>query len=221
AEQTAQLLGGAGAEDLHALPQPLDELLGGLHADVGGEQGVLDLLPGVLVEVLAGQQGEQALAEGVLRAGQTGPQADQAALGGGRDLDGGSLRGGRLLDDDGGAVRKINLLDGAPRFLPRRLGLVADVRLGRRGGDVGRGRRRPTMPPPIAPSTTTAMTTARMTVSITRPVSAMAPPAAPTAGRPDRPCRGLAHPGHLTARQLPSVPEPPGGRWTRRREPSH
>src|SRR5690606_13779391 len=104
--------------------------------------GVLDLLPGVLVEVLAGQQGEQALAEGVLRAGQTGPQADQAALGGGRDLDGGSLRGGRLLDADGGAVGKINLLDGAPRFLPRRLGLVADVRLGRRGGDVGRGGRR-------------------------------------------------------------------------------
>src|SRR5690606_8507881 len=97
------------------------------------------------------------------------------------------------------------------------------VMSGAAGGGGGSGflRRLPTMSPPIAPSTTTAMTTARMTMSITRPVSAMAPPAAPTAGRPDRPCRGLAHPGHLTARQLPSVPEPPGGRWTRRREPSH
>ncbi len=143
AEQSAQLLGGAGAEHLDPLAQPVDQLLGGLDADVGGEQGVLDLLPGVLVEVLAGQQGEQALAQGVLRPGQPGAQPDQTAGGGLRDLDLGSLGGGRFLDDDGtGARRKINLLDGAPRFLPRRLGLFADVRLGRRGGDVGRGGRR-------------------------------------------------------------------------------
>ena len=53
AQQVAQLVGRTGAEHPHALAQPLDQLLGGRDADVGGEQRVLDLLPGVLVEVLA------------------------------------------------------------------------------------------------------------------------------------------------------------------------
>ena len=56
------------AERLDPGAQPLDQLLGRADADVGGEQGVLDLLPGVLVEPVAGQQGEQAAAEGALRA---------------------------------------------------------------------------------------------------------------------------------------------------------
>ena len=57
--------------------RPLDQFLGGGDADVGGEQGVLDLLPGVLVEVLARQQREQPLAERVLRAGEPGAEADE------------------------------------------------------------------------------------------------------------------------------------------------
>src|SRR4029079_6731713 len=50
---------GPGAEHLGPGPQPLDDLLGGGHADVRGQQRVLDLLPGFLVQVLPGQQGQQ------------------------------------------------------------------------------------------------------------------------------------------------------------------
>ena len=107
----------------------------GCDADVGGEQGVLDLLPGVLVEVVAGQQREQPLAERVLRAGEPGAQPDQAAGGGLGDLDRGrrrSLDDRRLLDGDGRRrpSGRSDLLDGAARFVARRLGLVADMRLG-------------------------------------------------------------------------------------------
>src|SRR4029079_7008121 len=42
-----------GALDLDALPESLDELGGRLHAEVGGDEGVLDLLPGLLVEPAA------------------------------------------------------------------------------------------------------------------------------------------------------------------------
>ena len=48
--------------------QPVDERLGGRDADVGGQQGVLDRLPRVLVQPLAAEEGEQALAEAALRA---------------------------------------------------------------------------------------------------------------------------------------------------------
>ena len=51
----------------------------GRDADVGGDQGVLDLLPGVLVEPVAGQQGEQAAAQAALRAGEPLAQPDQPA----------------------------------------------------------------------------------------------------------------------------------------------
>ena len=47
-------------------PQPLHELLGRPDADVGGEQGVLDGLPGVLVQLLPAQQREQAAAQRAL-----------------------------------------------------------------------------------------------------------------------------------------------------------
>ena len=185
AQQRAQVVRGAGAEHADALAQPLDQFLGGGDADVGGQQRVLDLLPRVLVQVLAGEEREQPLAERVLRAREARAQPDQATCRGLRGLD---LRGGRLLDDHGGRRRRLgerefHLLDRAARFVARRLGLVADVRLGRRGGDGGRGRRGlggscfflrlPITSPPSAPITTTAMTTARMTISITHPVSAM------------------------------------------------
>ena len=57
--------------------QTLDHLLGGPDAEVGGEEDVLDGLPGVLVEPLAAEQGEQAAAEAALRPGQPLPEADQ------------------------------------------------------------------------------------------------------------------------------------------------
>ena len=47
--------------------------------DVGGEEGLLDLLPVVLGQLLAGEDGEQAAAERGLRAGQPGAQPDQPA----------------------------------------------------------------------------------------------------------------------------------------------
>ncbi|CAO0835778.1 hypothetical protein SMICM17S_11999 [Streptomyces microflavus] len=52
-----------------------------------------------------------------------------------RDLDGRGLLGGR------GGVREADFVDGAPRFVARRLGLLADLRLGGRS-DGRRGRRR-------------------------------------------------------------------------------
>jgi hypothetical protein len=63
------------------------------------------------------------------------------------------LGGGRLLHGDRcGAAGEIHLLDRPARFVARCLGLVADVRLGRGGGDVGRlrGRRRQRLPAPGA-----------------------------------------------------------------------
>ena len=48
-------------------------ILGGrLDADVGGDQALLDLLPGVLVELVAGEHGEQAPAERGSASGQPG-----------------------------------------------------------------------------------------------------------------------------------------------------
>ncbi len=41
------------------------------------EEGVLDRLPGVLVELVAGEQGEQAAAEAALGAGQPLPEPEQ------------------------------------------------------------------------------------------------------------------------------------------------
>ena len=85
ADELDQLLAqhGAGVVRLAALDpepgaQPLDERLGGCDADVGGQQGVLDGLPGVLVEPVAAQEGEQALAEAALRARESLAQPHQS-----------------------------------------------------------------------------------------------------------------------------------------------
>ena len=144
AQQGAQFLGGAGAEHLHPGAQPLDELLGRGHADVGGDEDVLDLLPGVLVQLLPGQQGEQALAQGVLRAGEPGAQPDQPARRGLGLLDDGRLGELHLLQGLGGGGRagQRDLLDGPAGLLPRGLGLVPDVRFGGRLGDRRGARRR-------------------------------------------------------------------------------
>ena len=61
----------------------LDQRLRRRHADVGGEEGVLDRLPRVLVEAVAAEQGQQALAEAALRAGEPLAQPHQP---GGRAL---------------------------------------------------------------------------------------------------------------------------------------
>ena len=111
-EQAAQLAGGAGAEHPGPLAEPVDDLPGGVDADVGGDQAVLDLLPGVLVEVVAGEQAEQALAEGVLRAGQPGPQPDQPAGGRLGDLQTGGAAHDRRLDQDTGGQVGLRRLDG-------------------------------------------------------------------------------------------------------------
>lgn len=143
AQQGAQLVGRTGTEDADALTEPLHQFLGGRDTDVGGEEGVLDLLPGVLVEVVAGQEGEQALAQGVLRTREPGAEPHQTARGGLGDLEFGCLR----LDDDRGVLDgstgagETDLLDGAPRFVARRLGFLADTGLGGRS-DGRRARRR-------------------------------------------------------------------------------
>ena len=56
----------------------LHDLGGRADADVGAQQRVLDLLPGLLVEMLARQHGQQAAAEDVLRPGQARAQPLQA-----------------------------------------------------------------------------------------------------------------------------------------------
>ena len=70
-------VGGLAALDAQAGAQPLDQGLGGCDADVGGEQGVLDGLPRVLVEAVTAEQREQALAEASLRAREALAQADE------------------------------------------------------------------------------------------------------------------------------------------------
>ena len=55
-----------------------DQFGGRTDADVGGDQGVLDRLPGVLVEPVTTQQGQQATTQGALRSGQPLAEPDQA-----------------------------------------------------------------------------------------------------------------------------------------------
>ena len=77
-DQQLPQVGAARGGQHHRLgAQPLDDLRGRGEADVGGQEGLLDLLPVVLGELLPGQHGEQAAAQGGLRAGQPGPQPDQ------------------------------------------------------------------------------------------------------------------------------------------------
>ena len=78
-QQLAQIGARRGGQHHRLGAQPLDDLGGRRDADVGGEQGLLDLLPVVLGELLAGEDGEQAAAEGGLRPGQPRAQPDQPA----------------------------------------------------------------------------------------------------------------------------------------------
>lgn len=119
-------------------------------AEVGTQQGVFDVLPGVLVEVAAAEQPQHALAQRVLRSGQPPAQPVQPALGGGdgvqRGLGGcnclgrgdrrrrlgldGGCRGldyGRLGLDDGW-FRELDIGNGALGGVPRDGGVVADDR---------------------------------------------------------------------------------------------
>ena len=75
--QHATWVGGVAALDAEPGAQVGDDLLGRSDAQIGGEQRVLDRLPGVLVEAVARQQAQQAAAEGTLGAGQPLPQPDQ------------------------------------------------------------------------------------------------------------------------------------------------
>ena len=74
--------------DLDAGAQRVDELGGGLDAEVGGDEGVLDLLPGLLVELAAREQREQALADGGVGPGQARAQPLEPAAGRLRPLEG-------------------------------------------------------------------------------------------------------------------------------------
>src|SRR6478672_5274766 len=70
-----------GAVDLDPGAQRVDELHGRLDAEVRGDEGVLDLLPRLLVELAAREQGEQALPDRGVGPGQTRPEALQPASG--------------------------------------------------------------------------------------------------------------------------------------------
>ena len=76
---TSASLVGAGPSTLTLVRSRSTSSCRGGDAEVGGEQGVLDLLPRLLVEAAAGEQGEQALAEGRVAAGQAGAEASQPA----------------------------------------------------------------------------------------------------------------------------------------------
>jgi hypothetical protein len=64
----------------HPGPQRADHRLRHDRAEVGDQQGVLDVLPGVLVEVTAAEQAEHAAAQRVLRLGEAPAQAVQPAV---------------------------------------------------------------------------------------------------------------------------------------------
>ncbi len=115
------------ALDLDPGTEALDQLLGRRDADVGGQQGVLDLLPGVLVETVPAEQRQQATAERRLRPGEPLAQTDEPSGRRRRLLD---LRCQRFLRRDVAAldVVGVGLVD-LPWLRQRRLEPVA----GRRG----------------------------------------------------------------------------------------
>ena len=63
AQNGADRLGVGGAQDLGLSAQLVHEGGGHLDTEVGGEEGVLDLLPVLLGEVTSGQDGQDRLAE--------------------------------------------------------------------------------------------------------------------------------------------------------------
>ena len=108
--------------------EPVDQLGGRAGADVGDEQRLLDLVPGVLVEVVPREQGEQPLPEGAVGAGEPGPQASQPPGDGLGDLEGRRGRGARRLLDEDGIARQVDALHGAGGAVPRDLGVVTHPR---------------------------------------------------------------------------------------------
>jgi hypothetical protein len=104
-----------GAEHLDATPEVLEHLVGRGRAEVGHQQRLLDLVPGVLVHGGAGEEGEDAAAEGA-GAGEPLAQAQHPALG----------RLGRLDDGSGGSGRSGGVVDrgrlGGSRLSGRGLG---------------------------------------------------------------------------------------------------
>ena len=77
------LHGGGVARTLnaHTLLQRLHQAGGRLGTEVSEQQGLLNLVPDVLVDAVAGEQSQQALAEHVVGACQAGTQAHQATRG--------------------------------------------------------------------------------------------------------------------------------------------
>ena len=74
AEHGPHLLGGLRTLDLHPGPQVRHDLPGRRDADVGRDQDLFDLVPGVVVEPVPGQQAEQRGTEAGLRPRQPRPQ---------------------------------------------------------------------------------------------------------------------------------------------------
>ena len=73
----------------HGRPQVLDDGRGGRRPEVGHQQGVLDLFPGVLVQITTAEQAQHAAPEGILGLGQPAAQPFQAAC---RGCDGTQVR---------------------------------------------------------------------------------------------------------------------------------
>ncbi len=107
-------------------------------AEVGDQQGVLDVLPGVLVEVAAAEQTEHAAAQRVLRLGEPAAQPVQPAFGRRDSADIG--RSGRLwrfgLDLSG----RRRLLDLNVRLGQPHVGDRPFRRIARNGGIIADGR---------------------------------------------------------------------------------
>ena len=120
--------------------RPRHELLGRPDPEVGGEQDLLDLVPGLLVDGLPAEQRQQAAAERVLRAGQPRAQSLQPTGRGLRDLDQQqplevlgrghlevALERGQLLDGGREGIPHLDDVDGAARGVARDRVVVPDA----------------------------------------------------------------------------------------------
>lgn len=98
----------------HALLQGLNQAGGRLGTQVSQQQGLLNLVPHILVDAVARQQGKQALTEHIVRTGQAGTQTNQA-----------TRRGVGHLNFNGARCRAISLRcrlsGGGGRLLAQRL----------------------------------------------------------------------------------------------------
>ncbi len=106
----------------HPRPQGRDDRFGDDGAEVGDQQGVLDVLPGVLVKVTAAEQAEHAAAERVLRLGEPPPQPLEAAFCGCDLVE--HRRGGNFLNHR--RLGELDVGDGPLRGVAREGGIIAD-----------------------------------------------------------------------------------------------